>query len=128
MKKFTLILLTLSLFVGISNAQDNPPKAAFDKTEHDFGKVKEVAGSVTTEFTFTNTGKSPLIIQRASASCGCTTPDYTKEPILPGKTGKIIVSYNTVGRPGSFNKTVTVFTNVPDEIYTLRIKGEVIPK
>lgn len=106
----------------------NAPKAEFAKEVHDFGKVEESAGTVSTEFTFKNVGKSPLIIQRVQASCGCTTPEYTNEPVLPGKTGVIKVTYSTVGRPGVFNKDVTVFTNVPDAVYKVHIKGEVIRK
>lgn len=85
-------------------------------------------GAVTTQFEFTNTGKSPVIIKRVSASCGCTTPSYTREPVLPGKKGVISAKYSTVARPGTFNKTITVYTNVPDTVYVLTIKGNVVPK
>lgn len=84
---------------------------------------KESAGTVSTEFTF-NTGKAPLIIQRVRASCGCTTPEYTNEPILPRKTGTIKVTYSTTGRPGVFNKDVTIFTNVPDTVYKVKKRSK----
>lgn len=137
MKKLSLILLTLVMAVGFASAQGadkqtkaskttKAPKATFAKTVHDFGKVKEDDKTATTTFKFKNEGNAPLIIQRVQASCGCTTPDYTKEPILPGKEGTITVTYSTVGRVYAFDKSVTVFSNVPDEIYTLRIKGEVV--
>lgn len=128
MKKLSLILLTLVMVVGLASAQDakKAPKATFSKTTHDFGKIKEDDKTATTTFKFKNDGNAPLIIQRAQASCGCTTPDYTKEPILPGKEGTITVTYSTVGRIGVFDKNVTIFSNVPDQVYILKIKGEVL--
>ena len=104
------------------------PEMTFARTEHNFGTIKEELGAVTTQFEFTNTGKSPLIIQRVSASCGCTTPSYTREPVLPGKKGTISAKYSTIRRPGTFHKTITVYTNVPDTVYVLNIKGNVTPK
>ncbi|MDR1504321.1 MAG: DUF1573 domain-containing protein [Prevotella sp.] len=130
MKKIGLILFALVLSTGFIAAQDGKkaPKVTFQKAVHDFGKVAESAGSISCEFTFKNTGTAPFLIQRVQASCGCTTPDYTNEPVLPGKEGKIKVTYSTTGRPGTFSKDVTVFSNVPDSIYRLNIKGEVIRK
>ena len=129
MKKIGFILMALVLSTGFIMAQDGKaPKAVFTKDVHDFGKVEESAGTVTCEFAFKNEGTAPLIIQRVQTTCGCTTPDYTKEPVLPGKTGTIKVTYSTTGRPGIFSKEVTVFTNVPDAVYKVRIKGEVIRK
>ncbi len=127
MKKLSLIVLFTILVGGIALAQQKP-QMDFAKIEHNFGTIKEEMEAVTTQFEFTNTGKSPLIIKRVSASCGCTTPGYTREPILPGKKGTISAKYSTVGRPGKFSKTITVYTNVPDTVYVLRIKGNVIPK
>jgi len=130
MKKIGFILFVLLFSLGIASAQNGKksPQAVFEKSVHEFGKIAENAGTVSCEFKFKNTGDAPLIIQRVRTTCGCTTPDYTKEPILPGKEGKITVTYSTVGRPGTFNKEITVFTNVPDSIYKLQIKGEVIRK
>lgn len=129
MKKigFILFALVLSSFViAQTEVSKKAPRAQFTKEIHDFGKVEEGARAVSTEFVFKNTGTAPLLIQRVQASCGCTTPEYTNEPILPGKTGTIKVTYSTVGRPGTFNKEVTIFTNVPDAIYKVFVKGEVI--
>ena len=78
-------------------------------------------------FIFTNVGKSPLIIHEASASCGCTVPEYTLEPIMPGKTGKISVTYNGKGRrPGVFRKSITVHNNGKQSPVRLYIEGEMI--
>ena len=127
MKKLSLVFL-LSLFVTSAALAQQKPELDFERTEHNFGTIKEELGAVTTQFEFTNTGKSPLIIQRVSGSCGCTTPSYTREPVLPGKKGTISAKYSTVRRPGTFNKTITVYTNVPDTVYVLTIKGNVVPK
>ncbi len=127
MKKISLVLMFSVLITGLAFAQSSP-NAEFNKKTHNFGTIKEEIGAVTTQFEFTNTGDKPLIIQRVSASCGCTTPSYTREPILPGKSGKIDVKYSTVARPGNFRKNVTVYTNVPDSVYVLTISGRVTPK
>ena len=83
---------------------------------------------MTTEFQFTNDGDAPLVITRTAASCGCTTPEYPKEPISPGKSGTIKVTYNAKGRPGQFQKSVYVYANTDPEKTTLIIKGNVDPK
>lgn len=127
MKRTTLVLFSMLIGSLMAFAQQKPGMA-FEKTEHNFGTIKEEIGAVTTQFEFTNTGNSPLIIRRVSASCGCTTPSYSREPILPGKKGMITARYSTTARPGTFNKSITVYTNVPDTVYVLRIKGNVIPK
>jgi len=109
----------------------NAPKFLFtDKNDtYDFGKVPEgpVAEHV---FEFKNVGKEPLIISNANASCGCTTPEWNKEPILPGKKGKITVRYNTQGRVGPIAKSVYITSNAALEEgkdrYELYIKGEVV--
>ena len=114
-----------------AKAQNNNPNAPvfkFTSETHDFGNIKE--GPIASyDFVFTNTGREPLIIQSCSASCGCTTPDWTKEPIAPGKSGKISVKYNTQGRQGGFNKTVYIASNAKcdKERYEIYIKGNVTP-
>ncbi|GAB4490359.1 MAG: hypothetical protein OHK0045_14730 [Raineya sp.] len=99
----------------------------FNKETHDFGTIEE-GTNVTYDFIFKNKGKSPLVLQSVEPSCGCTTPAYTKEPILPGKTGKITVSYNSQGRPNTFHKSITVRTNSEDPVKVIYIKGFVNPK
>jgi hypothetical protein len=96
-------------------------------TEHDFGTFKEEAGRQTYDFIVTNTGIEPLVIKNVVASCGCTTPDWTKQPIPAGGKGKVTAIYDPANRPGQFNKTLSVYTNTKPEVVVLVIKGEVIP-
>lgn len=128
MKKISLLLIAMVISVGFVMAQQKTGAAKFVSLVHNFGKVAEEVNSVTCEFEFTNTSKKPLLIQDIRTSCGCTTPAYTKEPVLPGKKGTIKITYSTVGRVGSFDKRITVFTNEPDNVYTLSIVGEVLPR
>ena len=121
--KFNLSFLLFFIVLSLS-AQ---PKIVFDKTLHDFGKVNEGDGAVSYDFKFTNTGSTPLIIQHVGASCGCTTPEWPKQPIRPGETGFIKVSYDVKGRAGAIDKTITVLSNSPSSPDNLRITGEVVP-
>ncbi|MEY4274872.1 MAG: hypothetical protein RL638_1820, partial [Bacteroidota bacterium] len=82
----------------------------------------------TYSFEFTNTGKAPVVISNVQPSCGCTTPEWTREPIMPGKTGKVTASYNSTGRPGNFNKSITVVNNGEVQQIQLFISGTVQPK
>ena len=104
------------------------PVITFEKTEHDFGKINEDGGRVSVVFNFTNNGMTPLVLSNVKASCGCTTPTWTKEPVEPGKSGAITVTYNPNGRPGRFQKTVTITSNASEATTRVYIKGEVIPK
>jgi hypothetical protein len=97
--------------------------AAFEAQNFDFGKIKQ-GTPVTHEFKFTNTGKVPMIITNVQASCGCTTPDWSKEPIPAGGKGFIKATYNAAS-VGAFNKAVTVTANIPNGSVQLFIKGEV---
>ena len=97
----------------------------FDTLKHDFGSFSvEAAPEQKCTFTFTNTGNAPLIIQQAFASCGCTVPTYTKDPIKPGEKGQIDVTYNGKGKQfGKFSKTITIRSNAKTEIVRLSIEG-----
>jgi len=130
MKK-TIILFMLALGVGIASAQQltasivsNLNSASFKWKEitHDFGQI-EKGIPVTHEFKFTNDGTSALVISDVKPSCGCTTPDWTREPINPGESGSIKATYNAAST-GAFNKTITVSSNTGSPV-VLRIKGEV---
>lgn len=102
------------------------PVMTFDKTEHDFGTINEGDIAKTT-FTFTNTGKTPLIIAQAQGSCGCTVPSFPKEAVAPGATGVIEVAFNSTGKPNLQQKLVTLFTNTEKGSEVLKIKAMVTP-
>jgi Protein of unknown function (DUF1573) len=124
MKKIFLFLSFVLVTAVSANAQG---VLKFKNESHDFGKIEE--GTVATYvFEFTNTGTAPVVISNAQPSCGCTTPDWTKEPVMPGKTGRVSASFNSQGRPGNFSKTVTVISNSETPQITLSFKGEVNPK
>ncbi len=113
-----------------SNPAEKGAKFKFNSDEtFDFGELQE-GPQAEHIFEFKNTGNEPLIIQNVSASCGCTTPEWQKEPVLPGKTGKITVHYNTQGRPGPFTKSIFITSNATKETERkeLYIKGSVKPK
>lgn len=131
MKKlfYSMFLLALAN-VGYSQAAATAivPKtdlAVFETTSltHDFGKIKKGV-PVTHEFKFTNKGKVPMVITNVAASCGCTTPDWTRDPIAPGGQGFVKATYNAAA-VGGFNKSVTVTSNVENGFVQLFIKGEV---
>lgn len=120
-------LFMLVIFIGCSQTQQqektSKAEITFEKTLHDFGTIP-YAGDGTCNFEFKNTGKEPLVLSNVPSSCGCTVPEWPKEPIEPGKTGIIKVKYNT-RIPGNFTKTVTVFSNAPNSPVALQIKGVV---
>ena len=129
MNRIIGILVVLLLATSLQSLNAQPfAEIQFVKMDHNFGKIKEEAGAADFNFNFTNTGKIPLIIQGVEASCGCTTPEWSQEPVLPGKTGFIKVSYNPEQRPGAFAKSITVMANIPKTVRVLTISGEVVPK
>ena len=124
MKKMLMMAVLLFACVSFASAQDNQAQIKFDKVSHDFGTFSESNPVQECVFTFTNVGQAPLIINQAVASCGCTVPSYTKEPIAPGKTGAIKVTYNGNGKfPGHFKKSITVRTNGKPELSRLYVEG-----
>ena len=127
MKKLMLFLFLLVFGVAV-RAQFAQTKMQLSATEHDFGTFKEEAGRQTFDFLVTNTGTDPLVIQNVVASCGCTTPEWTKQPIPAGGKGKITAIYDPKDRPGPFNKTLSVYANTKPEVVVLVIKGEVTPR
>ncbi len=127
MKRFLQITMVVALSIVISSnvfAQQKA-KIVFNETEHDFGSFKEDDGAQTTTFKFKNEGDVPLVLNNVRASCGCTTPKWTREPVAPGNSGEIQVSYNPRNRPGAFNKTVTVQSNAETATVILKIRGKV---
>jgi Protein of unknown function (DUF1573). len=123
MKRIVFFIGCLFLASGLLFAQGE--SVTFNETTHDFGDILETGGSVSCEFILTNNTAEPLLITRVTASCGCTTPSWTREPIEPGKTGIVKALFNPRGRPNAFSKTITVYTN-KSETYRLRIKGNVL--
>lgn len=109
------------------NINPNGPKMVFDQMTHEFGKITQ-GESASYEFKFKNTGKEPLIITSASGSCGCTVPDWPKDPIKPGGSASIKVTFNSAGKMGGQDKTVTIVSNATEGTLVLHMKGTVEAK
>jgi hypothetical protein len=136
-----LLLVTWGWRPLASNAQVTD-FVTFTNLEHDFGVRKEEEKELKHEFTFKNTGKVPVKLTYVKASCGCTTPSWTKDEIKPGGTGSVTATFGAAGRPGKFDKAITVRASTLDNIdeagndkdqaksqtVILKIKGEVTPK
>ena len=104
---------------------ENYAEIKFDTLRHNFGKFSKNDPIVKCSFKFTNTGTAPLVIHQAFASCGCTVPTFTKEPIKPGEKGVIDVTYNGTDKfPGHFQKTITIRSNAVSEVTRLIIEGD----
>jgi len=112
-----------------TKVDDNSSKSQikFENEEYDFGTINE-GDIVEHTFTFTNTGESPLVIEKATASCGCTVPKWPKDPIPVGQTGEIQVRFNSKNKPNQQIKTITITANTDPVISRLRIKGFVTPQ
>lgn len=134
MKKIVALAVAAAICLVAPDAFAKKKKAEgtavprFEQAEHDFGRIKEDGGPVSCEFVFHNDGDGALIIYDATAQCGCTRPEYPKNPIAPGKSGKVKVTYNPLARPGSFLKTVVIKTNGNPRKVVLKIKGNVAPR
>jgi len=130
MKKSLAIMFMLFFATLSIQAQEKQVSVqdsiVFVSTTHDYGTIVQGADG-NSEFRFTNKGKSPILLSNVQASCGCTVPEWPKEPILPGKTNSIKVTYNTAN-VGSFGKTITVISNAVNSTVVLTIKGNVTPK
>ena len=127
MRKILLAGVTLLLAIT-AVAQTNGPIISWDEASYNFGDIKEADGPVTHKFEFTNKGGSPLVVTYVKPSCGCTTSDYTKEPVMPGAKGFVSATYDPAGRPGPFSKSVSVTTNCTPEVSTIRFSGKVIER
>ena len=121
-------LLVLFSFLLVGMIAFSQPKLEFNETSHDFGNIDETGGLAKTTFIFKNVGNAPVIVNNARASCGCTTPVWSTEPVQPGESGTIEVAYNPKGRPGAFNKSITVYSNAEPQISRLIIRGTVNPR
>ena len=120
MKKFFSLMAMLLCTVAMMAQAE----IKFEKVVHDFGTFEETSPVQKATFTFTNVGNKPLVINQAIASCGCTVPSYTKQPIAPGQKGQISVTYNGRGMfPGHFKKSITIRTNGNVEMSRIYIEG-----
>lgn len=122
------ILRYLITLVGVTIACQALSQAQieFGERRYDFGKIEEELGKVSCNFEFKNTGNEPLVISNVRASCGCTVPEYTQEPIQPGETGEVKITFNPAGRPGKFSKSIYVYTNTEPNRTILRVMGNVV--
>jgi len=127
MKRIISLLILSAIFIS-GFSQSRNPSISFKSTTHDFGTIREEGGKVTHKFEFVNTGGGPLIIQNVTATCGCTAPDWTKQPVPPGGTGFVAATYNPTGRPNAFTKYLYVDSNAEQGRAKLTIKGIVTPK
>lgn len=127
MKK--LFVFSISLILSfVMLAQQQLTTISWENTRYEMGEIREEDGVKTASFKFTNTGEFDLNIINVRAGCGCTTPEWTREPVAPGESGFVKVAYNPRGRPGNFNRSATVITNTQNASTTLRIVGNVIPR
>ena len=119
-------LLTLSFILfSFFNSFSQKPEIVFETPEYNFGDIQENKGKVSHKFSFTNNGKESIRILTVKPSCGCTTPNWSKDEIKPGKKGFIIAEYNPKGRPGVFRKSLSVITN-DNRRSLIFIKGKVV--
>lgn len=130
MKKMILAALMLVCGIALNTAQaqtteeQKGAEIKFEKVTHNFGTFSEKDGRQTCTFKFSNVGDKPLIIHQAMAACGCTVPEYTKKPVMPGEQGEIKVTYDGTGKKfGAFKKLISVRTNGIVEITRLYIEG-----
>ncbi|HRG57636.1 MAG TPA: DUF1573 domain-containing protein [Bacteroidia bacterium] len=129
MLSFTMLMVTIMFAFGqdntVTNLNPNAPEISFESDVIDYGTI-EYSADGNRQFKFKNTGKEPLIITNCQPGCGCTLPNWPKEPIMPGATAVIDVKYAT-DRVGSFDKTITVTSNAKTASKIIRIKGVVKP-
>lgn len=124
-----IFILSILFILSIPAFTQQLESIQFEKTIHDFGTVKEEDGAIVYEFKFINNSLDSLKVLNVKASCGCTTPGWSREAIAPNQSGYIKAQYNTHNRPGSFNKSLTVTTNLPENaVQRLYIKGIVMPR
>ena len=120
----SLFLLTVSMAMTVPNLRHSAALFNWRSTTHDFGRTAQ-GKPVTAEFSFTNKGELPLLINQAKGSCGCTGVEYPKAPVLPGQSGVVKATFNAAAL-GAFNKSVTVESNAEGGTETLYLKGEVV--
>ena len=124
MKRILFIFMAILFTTGLAFAQKKAVISA-EETSYNFGVIKEADGKVSHTFAITNAGDMPLVITRVISSCGCTTPEWPKEPVAPGKSAEIKVTFDPANRPGPFTKTISIYSNGKTGSFIMNIRGEV---
>ena len=124
LRRFTLLIL-FALCSALASAQS---QLAFSPAEWDFGTIREADGPVSHTFTGENTGRQPLVILDVVTSCGCTVPEFSRQPILPGAKVSVGVRFDPANRPGTFSKELSVYSTERRKVAVLRIRGTVLPR
>jgi hypothetical protein len=128
MKKIALLFSFFVLALAIqANAQESGPVITFKENAKDFGDIVQ-GQQVAHTFVLTNTGKQPLIISNVAATCGCTVPSWPKEPVAPGKSAEIKVSFNSTGKVGKQNSVVRIYSNASEPIEKVSLISNVLTK
>ncbi|MCS5490037.1 DUF1573 domain-containing protein [Algoriphagus limi] len=127
MKKLGLLLSALIVLVAFQAQAQSGPVLTFKEKSIDFGDIVQGA-KVSHTFEFTNTGDAPLVISNVAATCGCTVPSWPKEPVAPGSTAKIEVSFNSAGKMGKQNSVVRIYSNASEPIEKVSLISNVLPR
>lgn len=128
MKKLSVLFTLLALiFASQANAQESGATITFKEKSIDFGDITQ-GDKVSHTFEFTNSGNTPLIISNVAVTCGCTATKWPKEPIAPGKTSEISVSFNSAGKMGKQNSVVRIYSNAAEPIEKVSLISNVLPK
>ena len=125
MMRRTLLVLAAMFCVAMVWAQSKGAKLSFERESHDFGRVLRSEGDVSVDFLFTNEGTAPLVVKKATTTCSCTSVEFSKKPVMPGKQGTIRIIYSPNKLPAeTFHKAIKVFTNDPRGMQIITIHGE----
>ena len=129
MRKYLIlfVLAFVSVQLVAQEKKASGPVLTFEKNTHDFGDITQ-GDRVEKVFTFTNTGNEPLIISDIRVTCGCTVPKWPRQPIMPGEKGEITVGFNSAGKMGKQNKTVTVISNTVGDDALITFTTNVLAK
>ena len=127
-KTISLFIALAGMLCPVSGVYAQKATIACEKSVHNFGTICESDGKVSHSFVIKNEGDAPLVLTNVTASCGCTVPAWSKQPIPAGKTGTVKITYDPAGRPGTFVKSLSVYSNGMKGIFRLSIRGKVDPK
>lgn len=129
MKKISLVAISLfSLLLTLNvQAQEKAPKIEFEVSTHEFGDIYQ-GDVVNHTFTFENKGTAPLVLTNVATTCGCTAPEWPREPIMPGESGEVLIKFNSTGKMGIQNKVITIFSNASNPQERISITTNVLPK